>query len=122
VELIDKRGLLDKICREWFVLEQIVSDELLYVEGMIVNKLIEENARSLLNEDINTLSCDKWGYAKYCIRYLSVDGKQCIKQYLLLQKEANDYIAISDTKGTKVYAYSTRKMMELFNNDLEGLE
>jgi hypothetical protein len=118
LEIADGLELEDKISGEWFVLEQALNDEMLYDENPVVDMDIEENAEKLLQSDINVISGEQWGTAVCCMRLVTSDGQQCIKQYLLMQKGLNDYIAVSGMDGTKVYAYSVRKLLEILKDDM----
>jgi hypothetical protein len=118
LEIVDGLELEDKISGEWFVLEQAVNDKILYDENPIVDVGIEKNANKLLQSDINDIGDEQWGNAVCCMRLITLDGLQCIKQYLLMQKGLNDYIAVSGMDGTKVYAYSVRKLLEILKDDM----
>jgi hypothetical protein len=123
LEITEVSGLVDKICTEWFVLEQVISDDTLYSREAVCGAAqIEENAKRLLHKDINVISTQQWEYALHCIRFINVNNHQCVRQYLLLEKGLNDYIAVSSPKGTDIYAYSVRKMSDILNEDLGGLE
>jgi hypothetical protein len=121
LEIIDYVGIVEKICNEWFVMNQIVSDELLYTQDVVKDEILEANVNELLQKDVNTISEEQWGYASHCIRFIDIDGQQCKRQYLLMEKGLEDYIAVSNQKDSRIYKYSLKKMSEILNDDLGGL-
>lgn len=117
IQSVPEDELADKICENGFSLEEIVSDESLFIEEPIEDPELEEKAVLLFPEDFAGLEDKAWGNIVSSLKMISLESREYQKQYLLMKGGLHDYFAVTDEK-TCIYPYSKKIILETLKKDI----
>ena len=112
VELISEEELPEKLVQKGFYLEQIIENDFGYFKDEIISDselmdIVERGFRSDKNQ--------VWDQSeiKACLIIMSIFTRKKEEQILLFSRNMEDYIAISDMCGHRIYEYSQQKLFQV---------
>lgn len=120
IESISIDSLAEVIYERGFCLEEILSDQILFNEKEIMNPDLTEKADVLFGKEFGGLEEDEWKIMTDCLRIYSLKDNKCIKQYLLIKDKLNDYFSVTDEKGSSIFAYSKKTLIDTLRNNLSN--
>ena len=85
-----------------------------------MNPKLAEKADVLFCKELSGLEEDEWKIMTDCLRIFSLKDNKCVKQYLLIKDRLNDYFSVTDERGTRIFAYSKKKVIDTLRNDLSN--
>lgn len=118
IERISLESLPERIYECGFCLKELIDESPFLDDTEIGNPILEEQAERLFEQECSMLKEKEWGTVTACLRMISLQDRQCIRQYLLLNDKIQDYISVTDDYETRLYIYTEKRVLDILANDL----